>query len=415
MNDTAQGSRLDLLVIGGGAAGYFAALRAAACRPELSVRILEAGEAPLRKVRISGGGRCNVTHACFEPERLVRGYPRGSKELRGPLTRFQPRDVVRWFSERGVELKAEDDGRMFPITDSSETIIDCLERERKSLGVELRPGEKVIAVERDNETFLVRSRSRDGERVHRANAIALTTGGTRGGYLIAEALGHTIEPPVPSLFTFQVRDERIADLSGVSVADVALLLRVGGRTLEERGPLLVTHWGLSGPAVIRLSAWGARELFDSEYRGSLVVDWIPNLAVDEEIRRARDERPKRNIAGDPLGTLPKRLWQRMVSAAGVEASCTWSQLSRSAAEALAESLRRSVFEISGKGVFKEEFVTCGGVRLSEIDFRRMESKLVPRLFFAGEVLDIDGITGGFNFQSAWTTGWIAGSAVGEPP
>lgn len=369
----ARSKSKSILIAGAGPAGYFAALRAKELNPNLRVVIVESGDRPLRKVKISGGGRCNVTHACFDPAELVKRYPRGERELRGPFSRFQPRDTVEWFEARGVKLKAEPDGRMFPVTDSSQTIIDCLERERKKLGIELYLNTKLKSVARGvSSGFDCTLNSNKEEVTESFDYLLLATGSVEQGFLLARSLGHTITPTAPSLFTFNVSDPLIEGLSGVSVKDVGLVLKVdGAKPFKERGPLLITHWGLSGPAVIRLSAWAARELAANEYRAELVVDWNPGNFENS--------------------ALPRRLEVRLVE--------------------LKRDRRRTSFTISGKGVFKEEFVTCGGVSLKEIDFRRMESKLVPGLCFAGEILDIDGITGGYNFQSAWTSGWIVGESL----
>jgi predicted Rossmann fold flavoprotein len=365
----------EALIVGAGPAGYFAAIRAKEVHPLLDVQLIEAGDRPLRKVKISGGGRCNVTHACFDPAELVKRYPRGSRELRGPFSRFQPQDTVEWFESRGVKLKAEPDGRMFPVSDSSQSIIDCLERERKRHGVELKTNTKLVRVRKDVSGGFVTTLSKNGQEFEQSSeALIISTGSAESAYGIVRELGHTITPTAPSLFTFNITDPLIEGLSGVSVVDVGLQLKVGGvKPFKERGPLLITHWGLSGPAVIRLSAWAARELEASNYQAELVIDWNPGSFE--------------------ASALPRRLETRL--------------------EELKRDRRRTVFAVSGKGVFKEEFVTCGGVSLKEVDFRTMQSKIVPGLFFAGEILDIDGITGGFNFQSSWTTGWIAGGSLRE--
>ena len=361
-----------VLVVGAGPAGYFAAIRAKEISPAHQVTLIEAGDRPLRKVKISGGGRCNVTHACFDEAELVKRYPRGSRELRGPFSRFQPKDTVEWFESRGVKLKTEPDGRMFPVSDSSQAIIDCLERERKRHGVELKTNTKLVNVRKSVRNGFVTTLTNNGiESEQSFDSLVLTTGSSDSGYRLVKQLGHTITPTAPSLFTFNVSDPLIEELSGVSVKDVGLILKVdGAKPFKERGPLLITHWGLSGPAVIRLSAWAARELAAANYNAELIVDWNPG--------------------NFDTSALPRRLEARLVE----------SKRAR----------RRTSFAVNGKGVFKEEFVTCGGVSLKEVDFRTMESKLVPGLFLAGEILDIDGITGGYNFQSAWTCGWIAGSA-----
>ncbi len=407
-------THLKIAVIGGGAAGYFAAITAAKQFPKAAIALWEATRQPLYKVSISGGGRCNVTHQCFDIERLLAGYPRGFKELIGPFQRFQPRDTVQWFESRGVRLKAEEDGRMFPVTDDSATIIDCLQRTAKSERVELRLHARASAITRKEEGgFLIALKDGRSESFDR---VIVATGSSPAGYEMAALLGHTIIPPVPSLFTFKIKDPRIAGLSGISFAEVELVLEVGEHPLEQRGPLLVTHWGLSGPAVLKLSAWGARLLHGTRYQASLRVNFLPDEkleSIEENLRRYREAHPKRAVAAHPLYDIPKRYWERVTAASGISDELTWSHLTREQALALIERLTNARFAITGKGEFKEEFVTAGGVRLKEVDFRTMESRLCKGLFFAGEILDIDGITGGYNFQAAWSTGWVAGMSVGE--
>lgn len=403
-----------IAVVGGGAAGFFAAITAAEANPGARVVVLEATTHPLAKVRVSGGGRCNVTHACYDPRELARRYPRGGRELLGAFSRWQPRETIGWFSARGVALKTEADGRMFPVTDDSATIVDCLLSAARGAGVEVRLQAGMTALARTPQGFhLTLTR---GE-VLAADRVLLATGGNKSnaGFLAAAALGHAIEPPVPSLFTFHVTDPRIEGLAGVAVDDAATA--VPGISLAERGPLLVTHWGLSGPAVLKLSAWGARELHSRGYRFPLRVNWAPELNQETAraaLAEARAGNAKKQVATwCPLG-LPLRLWERLVAAAGLAPGATWAGAGNAALRALAAQVVDSQFAVSGKSLFKEEFVTCGGVRLAEVDFRTMESRLVPGLHFAGEVLDVDGVTGGFNFQAAWTTGWLAGQAMARP-
>ena len=410
-------------VVGGGAAGFFSAIICAEANPAAVVTIYEATAHPLAKVRISGGGRCNVTHACFDPRELTRRYPRGGRELRGAFSRWQPRDTVEWFAAKGVSLKTEADGRMFPVTDDSQTIVDCLMQAVRAAGVTLRTNCGVKRVERvdpgvnplgsTHSTF--RLELTTGETV-RCDRLLLATGGNRtnAGFEFARQSGHTIEPPVPSLFTFNVVDPRLQDLAGVSVEDAAVT--VTGTTLQERGPLLITHWGLSGPAVLKLSAWGARQLHDRAYRCELRVNWAPRFNVETAraaLESARAGNPRKQLTTwCPLG-LPLRLWEKLTAAGGFAPTATWAGLGNAALRELAAQACDGVFAVNGKSTFKEEFVTCGGVRLAEVDFKTMESRLRPGLHFAGEVLDIDGVTGGFNFQSAWTTGWLAGQAMAE--
>lgn len=402
-----------LAVIGGGAAGIFGAIAAATTFPELKVVVFEATSEPLDKVRISGGGRCNVTHACFDPAELVKNYPRGHKELRGPFNRFQPRDTIAWFKEHGVALKVEADGRMFPTTDRSETIINCLLETARRCGVMIRLNARVTSIRKSESDFEIQSHATEPERFDR---VLLTTGSSPHGFRFAEALGHAIIPGVPSLFTFKVTDPRLDGLSGVSFPDVALALRLPDTpVLHQRGPLLITHWGLSGPAALKLSAWGARMLHDARYRASLTVNFMPDLTAEHLYQRliaCKQAHGRRKVSNECPIDLPKRYWQRIATMAGADESMLWTQLTKEAMQSLSEQVTAARFEIRGKGVFKEEFVTCGGVDLKEVDFRTMQSRVCPGLFLAGEVLDIDGITGGFNFQSAWTTGWLAGHGLG---
>jgi predicted Rossmann fold flavoprotein len=406
-----------VIVIGGGAAGFFGAITAAeALGARGHVTIIEATAHPLAKVRVSGGGRCNVTHACFEPRELVKRYPRGGRELLGAFHRWQPRDTVAWFAERGVELKTEEDGRMFPVTDDSATIVDCLQRAATEAGVEVRTSIGVRKVERvatrpDEKSFWVTLTDGTGLRSER---VLVATGGNRAsaGFAIAAALGHTIEPLVPSLFTFHIDDARLIGLSGVSVENAAT--SVPGTKLRENGPLLITHWGLSGPAVLKLSAWGARELAAANYEFPLAVNFAPphtRETLGRELAAVREKNPRKQIGTWSPLPMPLRLWERLAGAAGIALTTSWNGVSNAALAALATQVTNAEFKVVGKSLFKEEFVTCGGVRLSEVDFRTMESRVCPGLHFAGEVLDIDGVTGGFNFQSAWTTGRLAGLAA----
>jgi predicted Rossmann fold flavoprotein len=402
-----------VLVAGGGAAGFFAAVACAEANPAAEVVLFEATAHPLAKVRISGGGRCNVTHACFDPDRFARSFPRGARELIGPFHRFGPADTVAWFADRGVELKTEGDGRMFPVTDQSETITGCLEAAAAKAGVRLvtRCGVRTVARSSGGRPFLV---GLSGGASAPADRVLVSTGGGRssGGLAIAESLGHSVHPPVPSLFTFHVDDPRLKGLEGISVPTAGA--SVPGTRLREAGPVLITHWGLSGPAILRLSAWGARELAAADYRFPLLVNWAEprnGAQARAELEGARSAHPRRLVAsGSPLG-LPSRLWERLVAAAGIGADTSWAVLSKEALSALVLQATAGEFAVAGKSLNKEEFVSCGGVKLSEVDMATMESRICPGLYFAGEVLDIDGITGGFNLQSAWTTGWQAGRAM----
>jgi len=411
---------LDCAVIGGGAAGFFGAITCAEAQPAARVRLFEALGRPLAKVAISGGGRCNVTQACFEPAELVKSYPRGGRELLGPLHRWQPRDTMAWFADRGVELKTEADGRVFPVTDDSATIIQALLAAAQAAGVRWEAGRPVRAVERvgpsDTGGPGFRLEIEGGEKVW-ADRILLATGGGKGsaGLAIAHALGHTIEPPVPSLFSFHIADPRVTGLAGLSVA--AAEVRIG-RALAAQGPILFTHWGLSGPGILKLSAWGARELAATDYRFSLTIAWAPGRSREQvraELAGAREDHPKRKVSTwNPFG-LPARLWERLLAAAGLAGGESWSTLAKAQSEKLAQELTAGEYPVAGKSMNKEEFVTCGGVRLSEVDFKTMESKRCPGLFLAGEVLDLDGLTGGFNLQAAWTTGRLAGLGLASAP
>jgi predicted Rossmann fold flavoprotein len=401
-----------VVVVGGGAAGFLAAITCAESAPGTEVTVLEKGPQFLSKVRISGGGRCNVTHACFDPRELAARFPRGERELIGPFTRFQARDTVAWFEGRGVRLKTEDDGRIFPVSDSSETIIQCLVGAARSAGVHLLVHRGMDRVVKRADAGFELTLS-DGESLF-CERILLATGGCRtpAAGRVPVTLGHTLEPPVPSLFTFHLKMPWLRELAGISVASVNA--SVPDSELSECGALLITHGGVSGPVILRLSAWGARELNARDYRFPLRLNWLPDLSpqtIAEEFGMRRRVQPSRFVATTPVSPLPARLWEGLVSASGMQPGTRWTGLSRSAERSLIRQLTSMELPVTGKSLNKEEFVTCGGVRLSEVDFKTMESRISPGLYFAGEVLDIDGITGGFNFQSAWTTGWIAGRAM----
>ena len=402
-----------VVVVGGGAAGYFGAIAAAEkLGAGGTATIYEATAHPLAKVRVSGGGRCNVTHACFEPRELVKRYPRGGRELLGAFHRWQPRDTVAWFQARGVVLKTEADGRMFPTTDDSGTIVDCLTQAAEKAGVRLVLPMGVRDIVRGAEQFDVTLTS--GETVQ-ADRVLIATGGNKSsaGLTIAQKLGHTIVTPVPSLFTFHIDDPRLVGLSGVSLENVAVA--VPGTKLRESGPMLITHWGLSGPAILKLSAWGARELAERNYEFPLTVNFTGTQtreALVQELSAVRAKNPKKQIATWSPLAMPQRLWERLVATAGIAPTTPWAQIGNAALGTLAGQLTAAELKVVGKSLFKDEFVTCGGVKLSEVDFKTMESRVCPGLHFAGEVLDIDGVTGGFNFQAAWTTGWLAGEAMG---
>ena len=397
-------------MVGGGAAGFFAAI--AAAEHGADVTLLEKTSRCLDKVRISGGGRCNVTHACFEPREFVTRYPRGGRELLSPFQKFSAGDTVDWFAARGVKLKTETDGRMFPVTDSSQTIVDCLMSEAQKTGVKLRLNSAVESVAKDaaGKFELVLS---GGEKIF-GDKLLLATGGCRAAAAgqVAVSLGHTLVAPVPSLFTFQIESPWLRSLAGVSL-DLAEV-SVPAARLRERGPLLVTHWGLSGPAILKLSAWGARALHDLNYQFPLLVNWLPEMSAEKiagEFQARRASAGAKLLVNVPLFPLTARLWEQLVLAAGIARETRWAVLTRTQANALAQQILRTEFLVAGKSLNKDEFVTCGGVKLGEVDFQTMESKICPGLFFAGELLDIDGVTGGFNFQAAWTTGFVAGRAM----
>lgn len=403
---------MNIVIIGGGAAGFFAAITAAEADPEARVTILEQGRSVLQKVRVSGGGRCNVTHACFDPQLLVRYYPRGSRELLGPFRRFGPADTVEWFSGRDVALKTENDGRMFPVTDDSQTIVDCLLHAARQAGVSVRTGTRFTGLEQCPAGWRVLVAH---DEPILANRVLVATGSSVPVWNILSKLGLAIVSPVPSLFTFNTKDIRLRQLAGVSVPGVSL--RIAALKLASQGPLLVTHWGLSGPAVLQLSAWGARELHELDYRFSLQVNWLNDRTTTETLellKTIKQEQAKKQMHTRSPFDLPQRLWERLVETAGVPAGLRWADSSNAMLQQLGETLTNSVFPIHGKSTFKEEFVTAGGVDLKELNFKTFECKRFPGLFLAGETLDIDAITGGFNFQAAWTGGWIAGNALVEP-
>ncbi|MEP6809941.1 MAG: NAD(P)/FAD-dependent oxidoreductase, partial [Chthoniobacterales bacterium] len=406
-----------IAVAGGGAAGFFAAIACAQARPQNEVRIYESSSHFLTKVRISGGGRCNVTHTALEPRTFAARYPRGERALLGALHRFSPEDTVEWFDRHGVQLKTEGDGRIFPVTDSSGTVIDCLMFEARTAGVQLSARTAVETVTRSGNSFALRLTN--GEETS-CDRLLLATGGPRSasGAEIAHSLGHTIEPPVPSLFSLHCASPWLRSLPGLSVADAEV--SVPDTKLRERGAILITHSGVSGPVILRLSAWGARVLAERDYQFALRINWLPDLREDAlraELQTRRTTMPNRRVAGSPLPPLPTRLWERLSMEAGIPDDTIWTTLTREHITALVQRIAQSELAVNGKSLNKDEFVTCGGVRLREVNFQTMESRLVPRLYFAGELLDIDGITGGFNFQSAWATGWIAGHAMADakPP
>lgn len=403
-----------LIVIGGGAAGFFTAVNAARLNPDLNVTILEKSREVLTKVRVSGGGRCNVTHHCFDPERLSMHYPRGSKSLRWSFEQFQATDTVEWFESRGVKLRAEEDGRMFPVTNSSETIIDCVMEEAKKHGVSIRTKTKVNRIEPlEGGGFQLDIHK---ESPVKAGRVMVATGGLNRmkAYDWLRNLNHTVRPPVPSLFTFNFRDKILKDLAGISVEPAEVVIEETGAT--ETGPVLITHWGLSGPAVLKLSAWSARDLHELEYRFTARVNWLHPMIEEEarnELTNLRRDNAKKLAVNQNRFPFPSRLWERFVELAGIDRKKRWADLSNKELHDLTQILVRSRYDIQGKTTYKEEFVTCGGIVLNEVNPDTLESKKVPGLYFAGEILDIDGVTGGFNFQAAWTNGWLAAQAIAE--
>ena len=408
-------SPYNLIVVGGGAAGFFAAIHAAEnLGPDARVLILEKSNHVLTKVKISGGGRCNVTHACFEPKTFATNYPRGHKSLIGPLHRWSATDTIDWFASRGVGLKTEADGRMFPTTDSSHTIIDCLTTAAHDANVEIRTATAAKSVTRKGSHFTLTTTK---DELLETDHLLLATGGTRSpdGARLATSLGHTLSPAVPSLFTFTVDDPRIANLQGLSVPAVQLTLPDLAPKLSTTGPLLVTHWGLSGPAVLRLSAWAAREVHAASDTFTLQANFLPDTDVPTRLADLRATQPKRQLKTfSPFDPIPKRLWERLLTAAAIPPDTTYAQLSKAHAQNLNTQLTAARFAITGKSMNKDEFVTCGGVHLREIDLRTMQSTITPNLYFAGEILDIDGVTGGFNFQNAWTSAHLAATAITSP-
>ncbi|MCC5913202.1 MAG: NAD(P)/FAD-dependent oxidoreductase [Balneolaceae bacterium] len=409
MNRTEQNS---LVVIGGGAAGFFTAINAARLNPSLKVTILEKSREVLSKVRVSGGGRCNVTHNCFDPEELSTHYPRGSKSLRWSFEQFQAADTVEWFENRGVKLKAEEDGRMFPVTDSSDTIISCLMDETKKHNVKVRTKTKVNRIEPlEGGGFLLDIHK---ESPMKAGTVMVATGGFNRlkAYDWMKNLGHTINAPVPSLFTFNFREKILKDLAGISVEKAEVTIPETGAS--QAGPLLITHWGLSGPAVLKLSAWSARDLHDLEYRFTAKVNWLYPM-IEEEVRTAlvelRDRNARKLVVKQDQFPFPSRLWERFTELAGITSGKRWADLSNRELHDLTQQLVHANYDIQGKTTYKEEFVTCGGVSLKEVNPDTLESKKIPGLYFVGEILDIDGVTGGFNFQAAWTNGWLAANAI----
>ncbi|HET9435201.1 MAG TPA: NAD(P)/FAD-dependent oxidoreductase [Chitinophagaceae bacterium] len=404
-----------LIVIGGGAAGFFCAINAARMDRSLKVTIIEKSNKLLAKVKVSGGGRCNVTHACFDIAEMSKRYPRGQHFVKKAFHQFFTTDTIKWFEERGVKLKTEEDGRMFPVTDSSQTVIECLLKEANESGVEILMNREVKKINAQQSMFNVQCSN--GE-ISDADFICIASGGYPKSSMFdwLKELGHTIEEPVPSLFTFNLPKHPITKLMGVSVerTKVKILPMTMGTTLEEEGPLLITHWGLSGPAVLKLSAWGARELGVKSYEFKVVVNWLPQFnqkSLKEKFHQLRTGNASQKVINKNVFGLPSRLWEFLAEQSGVKNEWRWADFPSSEQNRLIKNLCSYECEVRGKTTFKEEFVTAGGIKLSEVDANTMMSKKNPNLFFAGEVLDVDGITGGFNFQHAWTSGWVAAKAI----
>jgi predicted Rossmann fold flavoprotein len=397
----------DVVIVGGGAAGFFTAVNLAEKNPYFKIAILERGKEVLTKVRVSGGGRCNVTHACFVPNDLVKFYPRGEKELRGPFHQFCSGDTIAWFEKQGVELNIEEDGRMFPITDSSQTIIDCFLDAAKKYKIDILTGQSVQSLYQAEDTWKVETH----QQTFRCKNLVMTTGSNPKIWEMLENLGHTIIPPVPSLFTFNSKDARIKDLMGVSAL---ASVKVQNSKLASSGPLLITHWGMSGPGILRLSAWGARELHDKNYQFILEVNWLNDWTFEEtenQLKELKLEHAKKVVAKKSPFDIPNRLWESLVVASEISLETKWADLTKKQLQNLVSQLTKGEYKVNGKSTFKEEFVTAGGIDLKEINFKTMESKLLPKVYFAGEIVNIDAITGGFNFQNAWTSGFIVSESI----
>jgi predicted Rossmann fold flavoprotein len=406
-------SETDVIIVGGGAAGFFSAINLAENNPSLRIVILERSSEVLTKVRISGGGRCNVTHAEFIPKELTQNYPRGKKELLGPFHTFMTGDTIEWFESRGVPLKIEEDGRMFPGSNSSQTIIDCFIGEADKLGIYVIRNQAVKEIQKGIESWEVSTES----ETYNTKKLVIATGSNTKIWELLKKLNHTIISPVPSLFTFNIKDDRILNLPGVATpAHVKVISDNKSIKLASEGPLLITHRGLSGPAILKLSAWGANELFEVNYQFKIMINWLLDKSAEdafEQLKYLREENKKQALTTYAQLDLPKRLWQTLVNASGISASQKWADTTNKQLQELSNQLTQAIFQVKGKSTFKEEFVTAGGIDLKEVDFKRYESKLHKDLFFAGEVLNIDAITGGFNFQNAWTGGYIVAKSIAE--
>jgi predicted Rossmann fold flavoprotein len=417
----------DVIIVGGGAAGFYAAIQIAERSPDIKIAIFERGKTVLSKVKVSGGGRCNVTHGEFIPKELTTNYPRGEKELLGPFHKYAPMDVMAFFEERGVPLKIEDDGRVFPKSDSSQSIIDCLVGEAHRLGVQVLKNSSVKTIGKLDDGWQVTTMNKH----YQCKKLLVTTGSNPKIWKQLQNLGHHIISPVPSLFTFNIKDKRIQGIQGISTyATVEVMPKKTFHTdkkslnlksnvkdeavLYSDGPLLITHWGLSGPAILKLSAWGANILHDFNYSFRIKVNWLPDYSTESMeayLKELKGVEAKKTVMRTNVTELPKRLWKRLVEAAGIAPDERWGDINKEQLQALSEQLTASSFKVEGKSTFKEEFVTAGGVDLKEINFKTFESKLHPNLYFAGEIINVDAITGGFNFQNAWTGAYIAAQAI----
>ena len=397
----------DIIVVGGGAAGFFAAINIAQQAPHLKVAIIERGKQVLTKVKVSGGGRCNVTHAEFVPADLVQNYPRGERELLGPFHQFMTGDTMAWFEERGVQLKIEDDGRVFPVSNSSQTIIDCFLDEAKKYKVEVFYSHSLKVLKHERGLFQLET----AQGTFSAKKVVIATGSNTKIWTLLEGLGHTVSKPVPSLFTFKINDERLKDIPGVVAEDVTV--KILGTHLCSEGPLLITHWGMSAPAILKLSAFGAIEIAEKGYHFQIEVNFIKQSLTDclEQLKSFKQQIAKKTLFTSSPFNLPKRLWNKLVLAANISPNARWADVNKVQIEALAIELTQAVFNVAGKTTFKEEFVTAGGICLKEVNFKTFESKCVTGLYFAGEVMDVDAITGGFNFQNAWTGAYIVSQNI----
>ena len=405
----------NIAIIGGGASGIFAAIRCAEVAKEkninINIKVFEASKRFLKKVKISGGGRCNVTHHIFDPKNLILNYPRGKKELLSPFIKFQASDTVKWFEDRGVKIKHEKDGRMFPVTDNSETIIDCFMKETKKYKVQLVTQSNIKSIKKLENGKLSLLINKDKNFI--ADSVLIATGSMPSGYRLAKNLGHTITEIAPSLFTFKIEDLILENLAGTSFANSSLTLKINNaKKFYQKGPLLITHWGLSGPALLKLSAWAAREMMHSNYKAKIIINWLGLESINDVkniLNNIKNNNTKVKIGNVYPLKITKKFWLQLLMKSGVEKEKNWSEINKKEFNIIVTNLFNCELEVLGKSRFKEEFVECGGINLKEINFKNMESKVCPGIYFSGEIMDIDGITGGFNFQNAWTSGWIAGS------